>query len=65
MNFAFVDHFEADGVALSGTDLTIGTVIVGAGFLLSQRVYLSISGQFGVTDDAPDLGLGVALPIRF
>ena len=65
MNFAFVNHFEADGVSLSGTDRTIGTVNVGAGFLLSQRVYLSIFGQFGVTDDAPDLGIGIALPIRF
>jgi len=64
-NLGFVDRFEADGVALSGTDLTIGTVNVGAGFLLSQRVYLSISAQFGVTDDAPDFRLGVALPIRF
>ncbi len=65
MNFAFVGKYDVDGVTIDGTDRTIGTVGLGAGFLLSQRMYLSISGQFGVTEDAPDLGVSVALPIRF
>ncbi len=65
MNFAFVGKFEVDGITIDSTDRTIGTVGLGAGFLLSQRMYLSISGQFGVTDDASDLGVSVALPMRF
>ena len=65
MDLAFADNFKVDGVPLSGSNRTIGIVSVGAGFLLNQRVYLSISGQFGVTDDAPDLGLSVAVPLRF
>lgn len=65
MNFAFVDNVQTNGVAINGTDLTVGSVNLGAGFLLSQRLYLSISGQFGVTEDASDLGLSIALPMRF
>jgi type II secretory pathway pseudopilin PulG len=65
VNFAFVGDFEVDGVSVDDTDATIGTVSLGAGFLLSQKLYLSLAGQFGVTDDASDLGVSVALAMRF
>lgn len=65
INFDFVSKFKADGVVIAGSDRTIGTLGVGAGFLLSRSAYLSVSGQFGVTDDAPDLAVGIALPMRF
>jgi hypothetical protein len=65
LNFTFIGKFEQDGVSIDGTDRTIGTLNLGAGFVLSRKVYLSISGRVGVTDDASDLGVSVALPIRF
>lgn len=65
MNFSFVGDWEVDGIDINGSDRTIGIVSLGAGFLLSQNLYLSIAGQFGVTEDASDLGLSVALPMRF
>jgi len=65
MNFDFVGKFETDGITIDGSDRTIGTLGLAAGFLLSRSVYLSISGQFGVTEDASDLALGVTLPMRF
>lgn len=65
INFNFISKFKTDGISITGTDRTIGTLGVTAGFLLSRNAYFSVSGQFGVTDDAPDLALGVALPVRF
>ena len=65
MNFNFVGKFKTDGISIAGTDQTIGTFGVAAGFLLSRSTYLSISGQFGVTEDAPDVAVGIALPTRF
>lgn len=65
ISFDFVGKFKTDGIAIDGSDRTIGTLGLGAGVLLSRGMYLSISGQFGVTDDASDLAVGVALPVRF
>lgn len=63
--FNFIGEFKTDGVSIPGSDRTIGTIGMTAGFLLSRSAYLSISGQFGVTEDAPDVAVGVALPLRF
>jgi hypothetical protein len=65
MNFNFIGKFDANGISIAGTDRTIGLLGVSAGFLLSRSTYLSVSGQFGVTEDAPDLAVGIALPMRF
>lgn len=65
LDFAFVGEYEVGGVKIMGSDSTIGSLGVGAGFILSRTTYLSVSGQFGVTDDASDVGVSVALPIRF
>jgi hypothetical protein len=65
MNVAFVDNYEADGISIDGTDRTIGTVNLGAGFVINRDAYLSLTGRVGATDDAPDLGLGAALSLQF
>jgi hypothetical protein len=62
---AFAGENEQNGMSLSGTDRTIGTVNIGAGFVVAKGKYLSINGSFGVTDDAPDFTLGASMPMRF
>lgn len=44
VDFDFVAEFKTDGVTIAGSDRTIGTLGLGAGFLLSESVYLSLSG---------------------
>lgn len=65
MSFGFSAKNEVEGVSIAGSDRTIGTVDLGAGIILNRNTYLSIFGRAGVTEDAPDLTIGVALPIRF
>ena len=65
LRFAFEDAMRRNGVALRGTDRTIGAVELGLGVVLSRNLFLNLSGAFGITDDTPDVTLGVSLPIRF
>jgi hypothetical protein len=65
LNFAFEGDAEADGPNISGSGTTIGLVELGAGVVLSKDVFLNFTGALGITDDSPDVILGVSLPIRF
>lgn len=65
LDAAFEDELEVNGTKLSGSGTTLGLVDLSAGILLSQNVFLILSSAFGVTDDSPDLILGMSLPIRF
>lgn len=61
----FGDEFEVDGETLSGSDTVQSTLFLGASSLLGRRVLLDVSAGVGLTDDAPDYSVAVALPIRF
>jgi hypothetical protein len=65
VDFAFEGKARRDGAKVPGSGFTVGTVELGTGILLSKDVFLIVSGAFGVTDDAPDVTLGVSLPVRF
>lgn len=65
LNFTFEGDAEADGSEISGSGTTIGLVELGAGVVLSKDVFLNFTGAFGITDDSPDVTLGVSLPVRF
>ena len=45
--------------------LTVGYITLGSGFNLSQHMYLDVSAAAGVTKDASDFVLSLALPYRF
>ena len=65
LRVTFSDELERNGVKLQGTEQTVGFLELGLGYLLSKRNFLSLSASVGITDDSPDLILGVALPTRF
>lgn len=65
VRLASIDDLERDGSRVDGSDRTIGFLELGTGFVISRQVYLSLSADVGITDDAPDLELGVSLPVRF
>ncbi len=65
LSFAFEGEAEFDGTNVSGSGTTIGLVELGAGVVLSKDVFLNFTGAFGITDDSPDVTVGVSLPVRF
>jgi hypothetical protein len=64
-NQTFADDSKFDGENIDGSDQVIGTLSIGAATILGRNVLLSITGDVGLTDDAPDYAIGAALPIRF
>lgn len=65
IDFAFEQEVEINGSEIGGSATTIGQVELGVGVLLARDVFLTFSGAFGVTDDSPDVTLGMSLPVRF
>jgi hypothetical protein len=54
-----------DGVAVSGSD-TLGAILeIGLSKVLSRRTLLDVGLGIGLTPDAPDFRLRLALPMRF
>ncbi|WP_194726680.1 hypothetical protein [Noviherbaspirillum malthae] len=56
---------EANGLKLSGSDETYGTINIGASSVLSRDVMLIVSTGIGVGSDAPKYSFNVSLPISF
>jgi hypothetical protein len=65
VSFAFADEPKIDGSKTSGSGTTVGVVDLGVGVVLTKDLFLNFTGAFGVTDDSPDVTLGVSLPVRF
>jgi hypothetical protein len=65
LTLAFVDELKLRGRSVRSTDQTIGVVELSVGQIVSRRMILDVAVEIGVTDDAPDLGLRISLPIRF
>ena len=65
LRVSFLDELERDGEKVQGTDQTIAFLEVGMGYLLNRRSFLSFSADIGITDDSPDLILGISVPTRF
>jgi hypothetical protein len=61
----FADDTKIDGEKIDGSDQVVGTFGVGAATTLGRNVLLSVTGNIGLTDDAPEYLVGVSLPIRF
>lgn len=65
LDFAFEDEIEIDGLDVTGSGTTFGQLEIGAGIVLNKNIFLNVFSAFGITDDSPDMILGMSLPIRF
>lgn len=65
LSVSFIEELEKNGVKTDGTKQTIGFLELGAGFLLDNGNFLFFTSDIGITKDAPDITLGLSLPIRF
>jgi hypothetical protein len=61
----FYDEARVGGVALRGSDDPVGMLELGASVTMSDSTALDVSVGAGVTHNAPDFRISVALPIRF
>jgi hypothetical protein len=65
LDFSHEDEIEINGSDVRGSSTTLGQVELTAGILLTRDVFLNFTSAFGITDDSPDVTLGMSLPIRF
>ena len=65
LNQTFADDVKVDGRSINGTDQVSTTLTLGAAAALGRGLLIDVSGDVGLTDDAPDYAARVALPIRF
>lgn len=61
----FQSAFRLDGMTIEGSGQTVAFLTAGASSLLHRGVLLDIAARFGLTDESPDYGVVVTLPIRF
>ena len=59
----FVNDIKVNGINQSNQ--VQGIMIIGASSILGRNVLLDVTGGIGLTSDAPDYFIQVALPIRF
>jgi hypothetical protein len=60
-----VDELEVDGREIEGTDQVSTSLFIGASSIVAPCVLLDVTTGIGLTEDAPDYSINVALPIRF
>jgi hypothetical protein len=61
----FAGKAEINGEELPGSSETAASLNLGASSVLGRGVLLDASASIGLTEDAPDYGARLALPIRF
>ncbi|HEX7128079.1 MAG TPA: transporter [Thermodesulfobacteriota bacterium] len=61
----FARHTTLAGEQVPGTSESIGLVSLGTSYVLARNVSLDLSVGFGVTADAPDVQVTLAVPVRF
>jgi len=59
------EDFELNGRKVDGSDRLSSNFNFGTSTILGPRTLLTISASIGLTEDAPNYSLGIALPIRF
>jgi hypothetical protein len=69
LRFGVVQQFAAetklDGDEIGGSDRTSGILTLGASAVLGQRALVDVALDVGLSDDAPDYAIRLAVPLRF
>jgi hypothetical protein len=61
----FVDDLKLNHQVVNDSNSVEGLMVIGASSILGQGILLDVSGGIGLTSDAPDYFVQIALPIRF
>jgi hypothetical protein len=62
---AFVDDLEVNNQKIDGSNQVVGTLTIGASSIVGRGTFLDVSGDVGLTDDAPDYSVRLSLSKRF
>ena len=65
LDFDYTAESRFAGSRALGTDRTIATLELGLAMVVSRRTLLSFAVDVGLTADAPDVQMRVAVPVRF
>jgi hypothetical protein len=60
----FIDEIEVDNQKIDGSDQVEGVLIIGASSIVGRGLFLDVSGDVGLTDDAADYSVNVSLSKR-
>ena len=61
----FTSETQINGRNIAGSDQVSSILLFGASSTIGRQTLLSLTGAVGLTDDAPDYGINLSLPIRF
>jgi len=61
----FAAETKLDGDEIGGSDRTAGILTLGASAVLGQRALVDVALDVGLSDDAPDYAIRLAVPLRF
>lgn len=64
-NYIFSTKTQLGDTLQESNDIQVGSLNFGMSYRLSQRQSLSLGFKFGVTEDAPDVGITMRIPFRF
>ncbi len=62
---SFSSETRINGQKAPGSDQVSSSLLIGASSIVGRQTLFSLTGIVGLTDDAPDYGVNLALPIRF
>ncbi len=61
----FSDDVKVDGEKLDGSDSSSGVLAICASSVLGPRALVDLALDIGLSDDAPDYAVRLAVPVRF
>ncbi|WP_346427390.1 transporter [Caulobacter sp. 17J65-9] len=64
-SYIFETDTELNGTTFGSNEVQVGALTFGMSYALARRYSLNATFDIGVTDDAPDVRVGLRLPIRF
>lgn len=62
---SFVFRSTQNGIRIDGTDLQVGSLLLGTSYRLSDTSSISVTLNVGVTEESPDVRLLVRIPLAF
>ncbi|MFC4291566.1 transporter [Sphingorhabdus arenilitoris] len=64
-NYIFSTSTELGDTVQNSNDIQVGSFNFGMSYRLTERTSLNLGFQFGVTEDAPDVGIVMRIPVTF
>ena len=65
LNQNFVSNYQVNGQSVSGSNMNISTLNLGASTILGRGLFLDFTAGVGLTSESPDYTVGTSLAYRF